>query len=145
MDHNIVPILRAAGQQITVSRFSTAGSIASWMGAIQAQDFNMSKWAFGIRIRNSTEELINNEIDSGSIVRTHLLRPTWHFASSKDIRWIIDLTAPQIRAALKFRDKQLELTEKIYTKCNNILVKTLSERNHLTRDEVISELVGSGI
>jgi hypothetical protein len=140
-----IPALRYLNQQLTNPKFKTAGEVAGWMGALQAQDYSMSKWALGIRLRNSTEASINKEIDSGKIIRTHLLRPTWHLVSSNDIYWILELTAPRIKAALKNRDKQLELSDSIYLKCNRIFEKSLRDYNHQTRTELIAELKRSKI
>ena len=135
-----IPSLRSLNQQLTNPKFKTAKEIAGWIGALQAQDYSMSKWALGIRLKNSTEVAINKEINSGSIIRTHLLRPTWHFVSSNDIYWILELTAPRIKAAVKFRDKQLGLTDPVFDKCNRILEKSLRDYNHKTREELITEL-----
>ncbi len=135
-----IPVLRSVNQQLVSSGFKTAKEIAGWMGALQAQDYRMSKWAFGIRLRNSTEVTIDQEIDSGAIIRTHLLRPTWHFVSADDIYWLLDLTAPRLTAASKSRDKQLGLTDSIIKRCNGILEKSLRDGNHKTREELKSEL-----
>jgi hypothetical protein len=140
-----ISIIRSYNQQIATSKFKTASEVASWMGAIQAQDYSMSKWAFGIRLPDSTEEEINNAIDTGRIIRTHLLRPTWHFVSSNDIYWILELTAPQIKSVLKYRDKQLGLTDTVLQKCNKIIEKSLRNGNHLTREELLSGLVKNKI
>lgn len=140
-----VSLQRISNQQIGGSEFRTVKEIANWMGALQAQDFLMSKWAFGIRLRKSTESTIDNAINSGDLIRTHLLRPTWHFVSSDDIYWILELTAPRIKAAIGFRDRQLGLTAQIFNKSNSIIERALSGGNHLTRDELISELVKGGI
>jgi hypothetical protein len=145
LNPDYISSLRSFNQQITVSKFKTAQEIASWLGAIQAQDYNMAKWALGIRLQNSTEIFINKEIDSGSIIRTHLLRPTWHFVSSNDIYWIQELTAPQIKSSLKYRDKQLGLTDNIFRKCNRIFEKILRDKNHKTREELIQELINARI
>jgi len=145
IDPDNISNLRSLNQQITVSKFKTVKEIAGWMGAIQAQDYNMAKWALGIRLPNSSEIVINNEIDSGSIIRTHLLRPTWHIVSSSDIYWIQELTAPQIKSSLKYRDKQLGLTDNIIRKCNKIFEKTLRDSNHKTREELIQELINAKI
>jgi hypothetical protein len=142
--HNISTI-RFRNQQIAGSGFIAVKEIASWMGALQAQDFKMSKWAFGIRLKDSTETTINKAIDSGEIIRTHLLRPTWHFVSSKDIYWISELTAAQIRASVKFRDIELGLTEAIFRKSNSVIEKSLRNGIHLTREELISNLVKANI
>ena len=80
-----ISYLRLINQQITGSKFASAKEIVGWMGALQAQDYIMSKWAFGARLPGSTEKSIESAMDKGEIIRTHLLRPTWHFVSCDDI------------------------------------------------------------
>jgi hypothetical protein len=145
MDLTDISVQRLSNQQIGGSKFRTAKEIAKWMGALQAQDYAMSKWAFGVRTLNSTESVIDKAINSGDIIRMHLLRPTWHFVSSDDVYWILHLTAPRVKAAINFRDRQLGLTRQIFNKSNSIIEKALSGGNHLTRDELISELVKGNI
>lgn len=128
--------LRLINQQLTETNFKTPKEIVNWMGAMQAQDYAMSKWAIGIRLQNSTEKLINEAIDKGEIIRTHLLRPTWHFVSSDDIYWMLDLAAPKIISSLKSRHKQLGLTDAVIKKCNKIIEKALIKEKYLTRDEL---------
>jgi hypothetical protein len=141
MDLTDISVQRLSNQQIGGSKFRTPKEIAMWMGALQAQDYAMSKWAFGVRILNSTESLIDDAVNSGDIIRMHLLRPTWHFVSSDDVYWILNLTAPRVKAAINFRDRQLGLSELIFKKSNSIIEKSLLKWNHLTRKELISELV----
>ncbi len=143
MNLEYISSLRATNQQISGSNLKTAKEVASCLIAVQAQDYNMSKWALGIRFQNSTEKCINNEIDSGDIIRTHLLGPTWHFVSSNDVYWLLELSAPQIKASLKYRDKQLGLSETVFRKCNSVIERKLKNGNHLTRDELIVELLKS--
>jgi len=137
--------LRLINQQITTSKFTTAKSLVGWMGAIQAQDVHMSQWAIGVRLPNATDKVIKSAIDAGEIIRTHLLRPTWHFVSADDIHWMLDLTAPQIRRIVKLRDKNLELNETIYKKSAAIIEKSLAGNNHLTREELVAQFVAAGI
>ena len=47
----------------------------------------------------------------GRILRTHVLRPTWHFVLPADIRWLLALTAPRVRAAMAYYDRKLALDE----------------------------------
>ncbi|MEO6706678.1 MAG: winged helix DNA-binding domain-containing protein [Ginsengibacter sp.] len=135
-----VAAIRLISQQIAGSRFKTPKEMVGWMGAMQAQDYRMAKWAVGIRIPNATEKNIEAAIDSGKIIRTHLLRPTWHLVAADDIYWMLELSAPRIKAAQKSREKQLELTEKIFIKSNTIFEKALAGGKHLTRVEMLQEL-----
>ena len=132
--------IRMISQQITTTKFKYVKDIVGWMGAMQAQDYAMAKWAIGIRLPGSTDKEIETAIDNGEIIRTHLLRPTWHFVSAEDIYWLLELTAPRIKASLRSRHKELELTESLVTKSNNLIREALAGGNHLTREELISKL-----
>jgi hypothetical protein len=132
---------RLSNQHITQSRFKTVKDIVQWMGALQAQDYLMAKWAIGVRLPGSTEKLIESAIDKGEIIRTHVMRPTWHFVSAEDVYWMLALTAPHILSSMKSRNKQLGLTEKVFLKSTTVLEKALSDGVHRTREELIAELV----
>jgi hypothetical protein len=145
MTLNDIAILRLANHQISSSKFREPAELVSWMGAMQAQDYPMSKWAVGIRLPGSTDLAIESAISSGKIIRTHLLRPTWHLTAAEDLGWIIDLTGPRIRSAMKFNDQSLGLTEAVFGKCNSLLEKVLNGGKHLTREELAIELRANDI
>ena len=115
---NSIADQRVKNQFIKGSGLTSAHEVVKMMGAIQAQDFNMARWALGIRSRNLTLEKINKDIDEGKIIRIHLLRPTWQFVSPEDVYWLLDLSATSIVRALRYRDKELGLTSSIFNKCN---------------------------
>lgn len=131
---------RLMSHQLIETNFSRAKEIVQWMGAIQAQDFNMAKWAIGLRLKNVTEPNIDTAIDSGEIIRTHVLRPTWHFVSADDIHWMLELTAPRILSSMKGRNKRLELSNSVFKKANKIIEKALIGNKSLSRKELINEL-----
>jgi len=136
---------RLKTQLIAGSVTKTSKEITDWMGAIQAQDYAMAKWALGVRSPGLTESDIDLAIDKGEILRTHVLRPTWHFVSGDNIYWMLGLTAPRIKAAMKSRDKQLGLDDTVYRKSNTIFENALTGGNHLTRDELMSKHASAGI
>ncbi len=137
--------IRLISQKITNPEFNTAKEIVSWMGAIQAQDYSMSKWAIGIRLRDPSEQMIESAIDKGEIIRTHLLRPTWHFVAADDLYWMLQLSAPKIKSSMKSRNKELELTEAILKRTNDIIEKKLAGSGSLTRNELALEFLGANI
>jgi hypothetical protein len=132
--------LRLISQQIIKPECKSPKEIVSHMGAMQAQDFNMAKWAIGLRLNKATEKDIESAINSGEILRTHVLRPTWHFVSHDDIWWMLDLTAPKLKASMKGRHRELELTESVLNKSNKIIQKVLAEKKFATRKELIAQL-----
>jgi hypothetical protein len=137
--------IRLINQQIAGTKFTYPKDVISYMGAIQAQDYDMSKWAIGLRLPKSTVGMVNDALDNGDIIRTHVLRPTWHLVSRDDIYWILQLTAPQVRAAMKSNDKLLGITEELYTKGNKLIEKALTGNKHLTREELMTHFKQAGI
>ncbi len=131
---------RLVTQQIAATKFTTPKEMVGWMGAMQAQDYNMAKWAIGLRVPGTTDAIIEDAFNKGEILRTHVLRPTWHFVSADDIYWMLELTAPHMNRAMKGRHKALGLDEKIFAKSNSIIRKVLEPGKHLTRSEIMSEL-----
>jgi hypothetical protein len=132
--------LRLVNQQITGTKFTSPKEIVAWMGAMQAQDYAMVKWAVGVRLPNATEKSVEAAMDRGEIIRTHVMRPTWHIVSADDLRWMLDLTAPQIKVGMRSRNRELGLTETILSKSFKLLEKTLRNGNHSTREELIAVL-----
>jgi hypothetical protein len=139
MTLNEISNFRLTSQKVEKSEFTSPQEIVSWMGAMQAQDYLMAKWAVGIRLLNSTDDTIVNAFNKGEIIRTHLMRPTWHFVSANDVYWMLELTAPQIKPLTKTRDKQLELTEEIFAKSNKVIERALANGVSLTREELTEE------
>jgi hypothetical protein len=139
---NLTDIARARliNHQIERTTFKTVKDIVGWMGGMQAQDYAMAKWAIGVRLADSIDQEVEAAVNQGEIIRTHVLRPTWHFVSADDVYWMLELTAPQIKASQRSRHKQLGLTETIITKSNTILANALTGRKDLTREELLAEL-----
>jgi len=143
--YNLISNARLFSQKIAKTEFKTAKEIVSWMGATQAQDYSMAKWAVGLRLGDSDEKSIESSFNKGEIIRTHVLRPTWHFVIPDDIFWMIKLSAPKIQSSLKSRHKQLELSEAIINKTNSIIENALGNGINLTREELAGEFHKSGI
>jgi hypothetical protein len=110
------------------------------MGAVQAQDYNMAKWAVGVRLPGSTDKGIEDAFNKGDILRTHVLRPTWHFVAPENIRWMLSLSADKIKASARTRDKNMEITKALYNQTNQAIRKALEGHKQLTREELAKEL-----
>src|SRR6185369_10783749 len=103
------------------------------LAAVQAQDYAGAKWAIAQRTNGSTDSLIDKAFNEGKILRTHLMRPTWHFVTPEDIRWMLALTGPRVHAGNRFMYRQLELDQVTLMKSNAILEKALRDGKQLTR------------
>jgi len=140
-----IATLRLINQQILDPRLLTVKDLVGWMGAMQAQDYAMAKWAVGLRLPGSTNKSVETAFNKGEILRTHLMRPTWHFVSADDIYWMLTLTAPQVKASTNSRERELGLTGDIFTKSNSIIESALIGGKQLIRDELVVELNRAGI
>src|SRR5215510_13731164 len=114
MTANEITVQRLFNQQISETTFKTPQEIVGWMVAIQSQVWEMAKWAIGLRLPRSTNTSIEAAFNKGDILRTHLLRPTWHFVTPKDIRWLLSLTAPRVNAFNAPYYRKMELDEKVF-------------------------------
>lgn len=119
--------------------------VVSWLGAVQAQDYAAAKWALGLRLQGATDNMIEQSFNDGTILRTHAMRPTWHFVSPTDIRWLLALTAPRIHGMNAYQYRELELDDATCTKCHTALTKALQGGKQLTRLELVSALQQAGI
>ena len=140
-----IPTLRLFNQKISTNHFDTPQALITHLGAVQAQDYPMSKWAFGVRLPNATDASIEAALDTGELVRTHVLRPTWHIVSGQDVRWMLALTGKHIKATAASRDRELGIDAALYRRTNDLIAKALEGGKHLTREEVMQELEKGGV
>jgi len=134
--HLDIPAYRLYNQRLSQDKFKTAEDVVRYLGAVQAQDYAGAKWAIGLRTDGLTDTDVERTIADGSILRTHMLRPTWHFVAPKDIRWMLALTAPRVRALIAYMDRQLGLDQDSFRKSNALLSKTLQGGKQLTRADL---------
>lgn len=132
--------LRLQNQQLLHPSFKKPEELVSWMGAVQAQEYAGAKWALGIRTLNGTDHHIEKAINEGKIIRTHVLRPTWHLVNPKDIRWMLALTAPRVHASSAFGYRRMELTDAVFKRANKTIIKALQGGRQLTRTELAAAL-----
>ncbi len=136
---------RLHNQRLSQTEFTSPAEVVSWFGAVQAQDFAGAKWAVGQRVRNATEAEIDRAFNEGKILRTHVMRPTWHFVAPADLRWLLKLTGPRVHAANGYQYRSLEISSSLRQQSHKIFEKTLKGGNHLTREELALALKQAGI
>jgi hypothetical protein len=125
---------RLINQQITATSHKQPHELVDWMVAMQSQDWAMAKWGIGLRLSKLKEADVEKAFNEGSILRTHVMRPTWHFVTPQNIRWLLALTAPRVKAFIAYYDRQLELDKKVFKRSHDVLAKALGGENFLTRN-----------
>ena len=93
----------------------------------------------------AADEAVERAFNAGTILRTHVMRPTWHFVAPADIRWMLELTAPRVHVVNAYMYRQLELDGALFLRSHAVIVKALQGGRHLTRAELGSALAQAGI
>ena len=144
MDLADVARLRLRNQHISAARLKSPEEVVGWLGAVQSQEYALGRWSVGMR-SGSREQAVERAIASGAILRTHVLRPTWHFILPRDIRPVMRLTAPRVRVHNARRNEQLGLDGRQISRAFELIVEALSGGRHLTRQELGEAIVRGGI
>jgi len=131
---------RLANQRLVGKPFRSAIDAVAQLGAVQAQDYAGAKWAIAQRTAKETDASIEALIADGSLLRTHVLRPTWHLVLPADIRWMLALTGPRIGAAISSLNRRLEVTAKLFVRAADVMTRALEGGKHLTRAELAAAL-----
>jgi hypothetical protein len=127
---------RLINQGLIKPALKTAREVVAMLGAVQSQDYAGAKWAIAQRTDGLSDSQVDGDIDDGAIVRTHLLRPTWHFVAATDIGWMLELTAPRVHAANAYWYRWLEVDDALARRSRVVMTKALREGKHLTRSEL---------
>ena len=142
-----IPEIRLQNQQLSNSLFRHPKELVSWMGAMQAQDYTMVKWAVGMRLQSPGIQAVEKALHQGEILRTHVMRPTWHLVAAEDIRWMLKLSAQRIKSANDSYAKGhgLEITEQQYERSHAVLENILSGKRSLAKQEIAEHFEHSGL
>ena len=145
MTHHEIASLRLRNQWLSGPAQQVPETVVRRLVAVQSQDYYGARWAVGLRLQNSSDDVVERAFNEGRILRTHLLRPTWHFVTPLDIRWLLALTAPRVHALNRHMYHQLELDRMTLNRATSIVATSLEDGRQLTRGELRDVLEGEGI
>src|SRR6201991_2438597 len=131
---------RLANQFLTGPRLSGPVEVVRRQGAVPAQDYTGAKWAVGMRTTHSTHADVEQAVATGHILRTHVLRPTWHFVTPEDIRWLLAVSSPRIHAVNAYYYRQLGLDAKTFARSCAMTQRILEGGVTMTRAEIGTHL-----
>ena len=119
--------------------------VVSWFGAMQAQEYASAAWGIGVRLRAAAASTIDEAFDAGRILRTHVMRPTWHFVLPADIGWMLQLTAPRVHRMMSSTFRSFELDTVTSTRAAAVFEKVVAGGGFVTRAELSLALEREGI
>jgi hypothetical protein len=144
MDRAAVAHRRLHNLRITSPALESPEDVLRWLGAVQSQDYPGGKWGIGHRLTDITDAALDQAFDAGRLLRTHVLRPTWHFVLPDDIRWLLELTGPRILATNAHYSRQFGVHD-VLADGQRAIAKALERGDHLTRKEIQAVLQQAGI
>src|SRR5688572_10246725 len=97
-----IPRYRLHNQFLAQTDITEPAEVVKRLGAVQSQDYAGGKWGLGLRMKLTSDAIIDQAFNEGKILRTHILRPTWHFVAPEDIRWMLMLSAPRVHTVNGF-------------------------------------------
>lgn len=136
MDARTIVLRRLHAQRLAGDPFATPAEAVTWSGAVQAQEYAEALWALGMRVREVTAADAEAACDRGEILRTHVMRPTWHFVAAADLRWLLRLTGPRVQAKNAGRYRDLGLDADTRRHCAAVLADVLADGEPRTRREL---------
>ena len=128
---------RLLNHRLTGAALSRPADVVAWYGAVQAQEYEPAKWALALRMPDgSVDADVERAFETGRILRTHVMRPTWHFVTPADIRWMLELTAPRVHRVMSTYNRQLGLDARTLVRASAIIERAIGDEQFLTRREL---------
>ncbi len=145
MNHNNIILHRLVNQQLAAPSCKTPQALVAHQGAVQAQDYAGAKWAIGLRLPQLTDADVEQAFQQGDLIRTHILRPTWHFVSPADLRWMLQISAPRVQTVNGSMYRKVGLDSAYFKRSNDALAKALEGGRQRTRQDLATELLEGGL
>ncbi|MFF2494134.1 winged helix DNA-binding domain-containing protein [Agromyces sp. NPDC058064] len=115
--------------------------------AVQAQEYLPAQWGLAQRLpapARPDAATVAARIDDGAILRTHVLRPTWHFVVPADARWLLELSAPRVRQQMAGTIRKAGWDGAAGRRAVDVVARELAA-GHRTRDRLGAALVDAGL
>ena len=128
---------RLLNQQLVAPQFTDPVDVVAHMGAMQAQEYRLMRWAVAMRTKNPSLEAFRKAYDDGEIIRQHLLRGTWQLITRQDWPWMTDLCAPKARAVITgwMHANHIDIPEEEQNRIMDILLQTASDKGSVTEQD----------
>ncbi len=125
---------------------ASAAAVIRRLLAVQAENAGQAAWAVASRTQDPDASELEALLDQGSVVRTHVLRPTWHFVAAEDIGWLLELTAPRVRPLIVRQLKEAHgLAGAGLDRVASVVLQALAQRPDQTREQLADCLRGHGV
>jgi hypothetical protein len=138
---------RLLNQQLAAPQFSDPAEVVSYMGAMQAQEYRMMRWAVEMRTRKPSAKAFKQAFDSGRIIRLHLMRGTWQLVAVEDYWPMIELFSPKAIAVTKgwMSSNRISIPDDELMRIRGILAQTAADLGSATKEDFVAALAARGL
>lgn len=136
---------RLTGQQLREPRAATPEEAVKNLLAVQAQEFPYARWSLAQRTAGATSNDVERAVADGRILRTHILRPTWHFVHRDDLPWLRALSAPRLHQANGGTYRRTGIDGETALRSADVLAEAVAGGGHLTREQLAARLQDAGL
>jgi len=144
--NSTIALERLDNHRIARSTLRDPASVVTWLGAVQAQDYAAAKWGVALRMANVPgADDLERALAEGTVLRTHVLRPTWHFVPASDVWWMLDLSASRVEQSLAYAYRQFEIDAALRKRARKTFERAVEDGSALTRGELGGHLARAGI
>jgi hypothetical protein len=117
--------------------------------AVQAQEFPYARWSLAQRVSRNVDPTvtaadIEKAVADGRILRTHILRPTWHFVHRDDLCWLLAISAPRLEQANASTYRRTGIDPATAARSAEVLARAVTDGNHLAREGLAEKLRDAG-
>jgi hypothetical protein len=133
---------RLTAQLLVGRRPSSPTDVVRRLTCVQSQEYAHAFWSLGLRSTGSSYAEVKAAFDRGEFLRTHILRPTWHFVAAEDLGWITAVTAPRVQQLNGTMYRQLGLDQDRLDRTATTIIEALAGGRYRTRAE-LGRLVGA--
>ena len=140
-------VLRLLNQQLASPESGKPEEAVAHLGALQAQEYRLMRWAVGMRTRRPSASAFKRAYDEGRIVRLHLMRGTWQLVAAEDYRAFLGLCAPRARAVTEgwMHGNGIDISEEERRLVRRIMARTAEKKGSATKEDFAAALVEKGM
>ncbi|MEL7977749.1 winged helix DNA-binding domain-containing protein [Isoptericola sp. F-RaC21] len=145
LDGDAVRAARLAATGLRGPHLPDAPAVVDALLAVQGQELQPALWGLSRRVAPSSRPgraALNSALADGELLRTHLLRPTWHLVRPRDARWLLELTAPRVEKLMASTERSWALGD---LGPGTDAVAAAVADGPRTRAEIKAELVARGV
>lgn len=139
--------LRLLSQQLICPRFDDPAAVVNYMGAMQAQEYRLMRWAVAMRTKKPSAKAFKKAFDSGQIIRLHLMRGTWQLVSAEDYWPLLELCSAKALSVIKgwMHSNKISIPEEEVEQIREILVRIAADKGSVTKEDFAQALAEKDI